>query len=284
MARFSERIGLRAPKTVLQLDSMDDDLRNGLWNACSGCMLRKIAATNPYGAYDAHTERLLTEIWRDFFKHPVDTIPTVGSQAYGALRSRFLGWEWAEVYDFVEFLASLGHPMSKRFIEICNQTLESELSAYRFAGDKLIRITNEQELETLQKALELPDSLKPVKDHLKAAIDLFSDRENPDYRNSIKESISAVEAACVILTGDTKATLGQALKKLEDKGIKLHKALQSSFSSLYGYTSDADGIRHALLEESSLDFDDAKFMLVSCSAFVNYLAAKASKAGVIGAK
>ncbi len=174
--------------------------------------------------------------------------------------------------------------MSKRFIEICNQTLESELSAYRFAGDKLIRITNEQELETLQKALELPDSLKPVKDHLKAAIDLFSDRENPDYRNSIKESISAVEAACVILTGDTKATLGQALKKLEDKGIKLHKALQSSFSSLYGYTSDADGIRHALLEESSLDFDDAKFMLVSCSAFVNYLAAKASKAGVIGAK
>jgi hypothetical protein len=43
----------------------------------------------------------------------------------------------------------------------------------------------------------------------------------------------------------------------------------------------ADGIRHALLEESTLDLDDAKFMLVSCSGFVNYLAAKAAKAGVI---
>jgi len=73
------------------------------------------------------------------------------------------------------------------------------------------------------------------------------------------------------------------LKKLEDKGIELHPALKSSFSSLYGYTNDADGIRHALLEESTLDFDDAKFMLVSCSAFVNYLAAKANKAGLIAA-
>ena len=122
----------------------------------------------------------------------------------------------------------------------------------------------------------------PVRVHLQSSVDLFSDRKNPDYRNSIKESISAVEAVCQIITGEEKATLGQALKKLEEKGIELHEALRKSFSNLYGYTSDADGIRHALLEESTLDFDDAKFfMLVSCSAFVNYLAAKGTRAGVI---
>lgn len=32
------------------------------------------------------------------------------------------------------------------------------------------------------------------------------------------------------------------------------------------------------MEESNLAFEDAKFMLVSCSAFVNYLVAKAAKA------
>jgi hypothetical protein len=114
-------------------------------------------------------------------------------------------------------------------------------------------------------------------------VDLFSDRKSPDYRNSVKESISAVEAICKIITGDEKATLGQALKKLEDKGLHLHAALRNAFSSLYGYTNDAEGIRHALLEEPTLDFDDAKFMLVSCSAFVNYLAAEAAKAGIAAA-
>jgi hypothetical protein len=49
---------------------------------------------------------------------------------------------------------------------------------------------------------------------------------------------------------------------------------------MYGYTSDAQGIRHALMDEPNLSFEDAKFMLVSCSAFVNYLIAKAAKAGI----
>ncbi|MCZ7542089.1 MAG: hypothetical protein M5R40_00440 [Anaerolineae bacterium] len=104
---------------------------------------------------------------------------------------------------------------------------------------------------------------------------MLADRENPDYRNSIKEAISAVEATAKIITGDKKATLRQALKRLG-----LHPALESGLSSIYGYTSDADGIRHALTDEPNVTHDDAKFMLVSCSAFVNYLIARANKAGI----
>ena len=135
-------------------------------------------------------------------------------------------------------------------------------------------------MEAIENALELKDAIKPVRVHVGAAVMLFADRKAPDYRNRIKESLSAVEAICSIIVG-ASATLGQALKRLEEKGVPLHAALKSAFSSLYGYTCDADGIRPALLDESTLDFDDAKFMLVSCSGLVNYLAAKASKAGVI---
>jgi hypothetical protein len=78
------------------------------------------------------------------------------------------------------------------------------------------------------------------------------------------------------LTGNPKATLGQALKQIE-KDNNIHPALKSSFSSLYGYTSDADGIRHALLEDDNLNQEDAKFMLVACSAFINYLKQKESR-------
>lgn len=69
---------------------------------------------------------------------------------------------------------------------------------------------------------------------------------------------------------DDGATLGVILKELE-RSKKLHPALRSAFSSLYGYTSDADGIRHALLDAERLTKADARFMLVCCSAFVNYV-------------
>jgi len=112
---------------------------------------------------------------------------------------------------------------------------------------------------------------------LRTSIEYFSNRENPDYRNTIKEAISAVEALCVIITGDKKAKLGQALSNIEKK-FKIHGALKNAFSSLYGYSSDSGGIRHSLLEDDiSVSFEDAKFMLVSCSAFINYLKVKIEK-------
>ncbi|MCJ7614296.1 hypothetical protein MUO71_06000, partial [Candidatus Bathyarchaeota archaeon] len=70
-----------------------------------------------------------------------------------------------------------------------------------------------------------------------------------------------------------------ALKAVEPK-IGLHGALKQSFIKLYAYTSDAEGIRHALMDAPTLSSEDAKFMLVSCSAFVNYLTAKAEKAKI----
>jgi hypothetical protein len=122
--------------------------------------------------------------------------------------------------------------------------------------------------------------LKGVHKHLESALEKLSDRKNPDYRNSIKESISAVESLCIIISKNPKASLGQALKAIEDK-VGLHQALKQGFEKIYGYTSNEGGIRHAMIDESTCDFDDAKYMLVSCSAFINYLIMKASKAGLI---
>ena len=164
-------------------------------------------------------------------------------------------------------------------MDLCNSFLERELSAYRFIGGKITQITSEEEISEIEEVLEISKPLKAVNTHLKRALDLFTDKKSPDYRNSIKESISAVEAFCNLITKSNKATLGKALKKIENK-VSLHSALKSAFNNLYGYTSDADGIRHALLDEPNLDFEDAKFMLVSCSTFINYLAIKASKAGI----
>jgi hypothetical protein len=78
---------------------------------------------------------------------------------------------------------------------------------------------------------------------------------------------------CKILTGKSGELKGP-LSELSSK-IKLHPALKSGLLSLYGYTSDEDGIRHAILESKDIGFAEAKFMLVTCSAFVNFLIDKA---------
>jgi hypothetical protein len=67
---------------------------------------------------------------------------------------------------------------------------------------------------------------------------------------------------------------------LENKGVVLHADLKDAFKKLYGYTSGAQGIRHGLVGKANLDVEDARFMLIACSAFINYLATKAEKAGI----
>ncbi|MDR3195325.1 MAG: hypothetical protein LBT58_00795 [Endomicrobium sp.] len=105
--------------------------------------------------------------------------------------------------------------------------------------------------------------------HLDEALRLFSDRNKPNYRNSIKESISAVEHIVRKITGDTR--LGYGLKELEKLKL-IPPILKVAFEKLYAYTNDENGIRHALMDDKeNVTSKEAKFMLVACSAFINYL-------------
>lgn len=183
----------------------------------------------------------------------------------------FKEWKWYEIYDFIEFCVDR-FPFNNKdvFVQMLDNSLTEGNSAYRIISEKITEITSEQEIQSIEEAVNNTNPYSGVQQHLKQALTLMSDRKNPDYRNSIKESISAVESICKIVTQDDKATLGKALKIIEDK-FGLHEALKKSLSQLYGYTSDADGIRHAMLEESNLSYIDAKFMLVACTNFINYL-------------
>ncbi|MCG9899556.1 MAG: hypothetical protein MH132_06120 [Hydrotalea sp.] len=281
MKLFSQRIGKTPIKDVIQRDSIDEDLKNALWNGLTIFYWEGKIHNDWIKSNSKDVIIFLTRIWILFFKNKLDEMPGSFHQLLPILKRFFYRCEWYQLYDFIEFIPLNYKPdyynqTNHEFIEYCNNVFEQELSAYRFVNGTLTQISSKEEVEAIEEALNIEDNLKPIKIHLNRSLELFSDRKNPDYRNSIKESISAVEAYCSILTGNPKATIGQALKQIEiDNNI--HPALKNSFSSLYGYTSDADGIRHALLEQDNLNQEDAKFMLVACSAFINYLRQKEAK-------
>jgi len=267
----------------MQVDSMDIDLRNGLWNGLVIYYLKSLnRSLSSFRPVLDWLTKLVISLWIDFFKAPIDSLPKVPSVAFADIKTRFFSLPWYEVYDFIQFVAteSTEKTVNKQFIEYCNHILESEVSGWRFVGGRIAAVTSKEEIAAIEEALEEPKSLRPVAMHLKSALDFMSDRKYPDYRNSIKESISAVESICTLVAGTKKADLTQALTAIRKKGIELHPALEQAFIKLYGYTSDEGGIRHGLLEEPNLHFEDAKFMLVACSAFVMYIRLKSSKAEI----
>jgi len=279
---FSERYGLKPVKDVFQVGSMDEDLRNGLWNVldlfCFGDRLRKM--TSAYVVAESSVGELCDAIWIYFFNEPRDEMPTNCQRLHYELKKRYFHFKWHEVYAFLELVVANDERLDEQeFIHACKYMLKRELSGWRFVGKVIAPIINEVEIAEIEEALDQTTPLAGAKAHLSRALELLSDREDPDYRNSMKESISAVEAIAQMITGDPNATLGAALKKI-DQSVELHPALNDGFMSIYGYASDADGIRHGSMEKSNLSFDDAKFMLVSCSAFVNYLIAKSQEAGI----
>ncbi|WP_254433851.1 AbiJ-NTD4 domain-containing protein [Acinetobacter sp. Marseille-Q1618] len=258
---------------------MDDALKNGLWNAISECIFQKysppyIARTNLIS--ESNLESFFKLLFHSCFKKRIDQIPYLIEATIGEIDTLFFKkYRWYEIYDFIEACIQY-FPFDENkedFILLLNDCLEVENSAYRIVDNQITEITSEQEIESIEQALENTSPYSGVQQHLNQALKLISDRQNPDYRNSIKESISAVESICKIVTHDEKATLGKALKLVEDK-FGLHPALKGSLSQLYGYTSDSDGIRHAMLEESNLTYIDAKFMLVACTNFINYFIEK----------
>jgi hypothetical protein len=283
---FSKRNKLVNPKSP-QIDSMDDDLRNSLWNLLddyfwSKRILRKTrtrALLPDY--YCPELKSVVKDLWIDCFKLIYSDLELGWRRTLTNIRKVYFSAEWFKIYDIIEFMMPkcdvIVPGSSTDYIRRCNEILTRENSGYRFIGSIIAPITNEIEINEIEEAIVSPHAA--INEQLQSALEKLSRKKDPDYRNSIKDSINAVETACSIIYGD-KATLGEALKKIREK-ISLHTTLEIAFQKLYGYTNDAEGIRHGLMAESSLDSEDARFMLVSCSAFINYILIKAHKAEIL---
>ena len=269
--RFSQRIGKRKVKEELEKEGLSPELKNSLWTLILELIIESKSNEKQYQDHSELT-KYFRDLWIHFFKWPIDNLPmSYGTVAdYNAtpvVRKWFFDSDWDIVLDFIEFSSEY----HSKFREICNGFLKREMSSYRFVDESLVEVNSAEEIVEIEAALNNSNRFNSVRTHIKTAIELLADRKNPDYRNSIKESISAVESLSKIITNNDKTTLGQALKEIE-KTHHIPGSLKTAFSALYGYTSDEGGIRHSLLESGvKIDLEEARFMLVTCSAFVNYL-------------
>jgi len=283
MSKFSKRYEFEPDKPI-QITSIDDELRIGLWNALYLHFWIHTEITD-FGHKIAgdKLESIVKHAWVHFLKWPLNEFSYNWDPTEDRIKDYFDQMEWYHVYDFIEFMAPLADKIAtgntNEFIDFCNSILETERSAYRFVGNCLAPITDEVEVHQVEEIMRTP--YDPIRDQIRSAVTKLSEKPKPDLRNSIKESISAVETAARLVTNNPNGTLGQLLDVLKTK-IDLHPSQIEAFKKLYGYTSDDDsGIRHAMMDKSNLTPDDARYMLVVCSAFVHYILRLSEKSGLL---
>jgi hypothetical protein len=277
---FSDRNNIKPENTTIQTDSLDRRTRVALCNATNIIVYHGALYSDVFHEYRA--QEFVKHVYADIYGQRVDWNKTYDRNTVLAiLLDTIENDDYDAVLTVIEYVAREVHrlcPMGVNYrgklytvSKIYNRIFEQEYVGYRFVGCKLTPITDPVEIASIEDAVSAEHDA--VREHIEKALHLLSDRESPDYENSIKESISSVERLCSVIVGKS-TTLGDALSKLQSKGMTINPQMKAAFDKLYAYTNGASGIRHAgQIDGPDATFAEAKFMLVSCCAFVNYLMA-----------
>lgn len=82
----------------------------------------------------------------------------------------------------------------------------------------------------------------------------------PDFANAAKEAITAVESRAKIVTGESDLTLGRLIPRLKDQH-GLPSVIAKSLQAIWGYTSDAPGVRHGGITPPTITEDIARYVV-----------------------
>ncbi len=268
MVLFSERYGYVKPDDIIIRERITEPILNSIDNWL-------------YGMDDDSWCKVLFSFWSYFLNKNNSELDNIWRKrsSFDPIRLyiKDINVEWYKKLDAIEFILPYikdvyGDFFCEQEIDELNAEFSRHNFAYRIIDYKIVEVNSEEEIRSIENALDNPISEVGV--HLRTALEkISSSQKEPDSRNSIKESISAVECYCRNKT-NTKS-FGEAINQIERK-IYINKQLKEGLNKIYAYTNNGDtGIRHALMDdENTPTKDEAIFMLVSCSAFINYLTKK----------
>lgn len=98
----------------------------------------------------------------------------------------------------------------------------------------------------------------------------FMSADSRDLANGAKEAISAVEGLARLIIKDDTATLGECLKTLKQKNA-IDPAMIKSMEGLWGFTSNAPGVRHGAAGDQSIQHSEAQYVIASAAAAIQLL-------------
>ena len=279
---FSQRHGYTELPSPMRLEEISVDLRREIWNVTRGVLMSMESPSTPMGkmSFAPKGHRFVQQVLGRFFKTPEDEVRTKYSEVFCRFKSLILKGHFHAVLDLVEIISDVEE--SGSFRDRVAECFERQGAAYRLDVSRppfqFVPRSSEAQGNATREAIETirKGGMDGADTHLRQAAEHLNARR---FADSVRESIHAVESVARMVDPKAGRTLGPALSSLERAGVIRHKALKEAFSKLYGYTNDARGIRHSLLDKESpdVDLDEAMFMFGACASFAAYLASKAPK-------
>lgn len=272
---FSQAQGYEDVPGPLKLEELDGRERNRIWNTLYVHLNSSRKTDTIFGSswVTGDWEKVLKVMHCSFDDRALDDWDSDFDTNRKALRRHIEKDPFYRVFDRLQFIMrTLDWPGD--FIRSMKVTFEECRLAY--AIDKgppptILPVATPQEGAALIESLQTlhQAGLRGCTSHLRNAAQSINQR---DWAGGVRESIHAVESVARKIDPDAARTLTPALKSIEKSGT-LHPALKNAFTKLYAYTSDEQGIRHALLDGSSAKagMDEAVFMLGACASFASYL-------------
>ena len=276
---FSQAQGYEAVPGPLKLEEMPPEARVRIWNAIYTELLGS-SEPEPYDIDNrepAYVVENWGDIWSDLYvQHlngPLDEWDANWHTVCSAFRTRIEQPPFNQVFDLIQYV--LRHPRCPLdFVATMKREfLECRLAYTIDEGPPptIIPSVTPHEGHAVVDALKnlRGAGLAGAESHLRKA----SERVNAgDWAGSVRESIHAIESVARKLHSNKPKNLKDALAALEKRG-SLHPALKEALTRLYGFTSDEQGVRHALLDASDADvgMDEAVFMLGACASFASFL-------------
>ena len=198
---FSARNGYTHVPNKMVPEEITTGLRNKLWNLCDMAVSYKDMSDVSF------------HLWHELYKEPLDTRGeysgyegTNWSPTWKSVRNRFFEAPWHGVFDHIELFVYLKKIPQKHL----NVIFEQETSAYRCVDNFIVQVTEELEIVEIENAANMVGKYAVSSRHIRDSIALLAHRPDPDFRNSIKESIPAVESVTNIINGSSSDSLGEA--------------------------------------------------------------------------
>lgn len=278
---FSERNNIDPIPREMQIDDLDERSRKSIYNLWSEIYVECQNVCNYEGG---DWEEVIYPIYTKLYNQTLGPLEFVQENVVvKIIENTILKDKYNKIFDLLEYTTILfegvikcfGSRVSRKanYYAQYNNLFESEYIGYRFLNGNIAPISDSVEIQSIKEAFFKP--YDKVRAHLSKANRFLSDRESPDYENSIKESISALESLAQIITKTegAQATFGKMSAKLEKQGI-ITSGMKGAFSALYGFSSNCRGVRHSGNNGDIVSFDEAKYILVISTAFINYVMSK----------
>ena len=227
---FSDRNKLININKSIQTKNFDEMTRNAIFNLIANIL--KIVGRS------SREQDFIEYIYTNVFNKRISEIPRIYGYTDYSLSKTLSDIEevikfnsYHEILTLIEAIVFIYKELisnSKNLQDEFNNMFEYNCVGYRFINGQISPITDKNEIDAIKDAANCQGKFVNASKHIQNALEYLSDRENKDYKASVHESISAIEATVNTILG-TKETLNKALKEFEKKRIFNSSFVKISF-------------------------------------------------------